>query len=482
MPDPTTMNRRRFLASSAAVAATATAGSITPAAAQAHGRPPNIVFVLADDLGYGELGSYGQELIRTPNLDRLATEGMLFSQFYAGAAVCAPSRCTLLTGRHTGRCSVRTNPLEGPASAGMLTPDEPTFGNVVRAAGYRTGLFGKWGFGPEEAGHHSHPGPKGFEEFFGYITHNHAHTYYPDYLWENDRTVSVPENADGARGAFAPDLFAARALDFVERHRDEPFLLVLSTNVPHFPQDVPDLGEYADLPWRDAEKAHAAQITRMDADVGRIVDLLERLSLAQDTLVFVTSDNGPHQEGNPRLDPLFFDATGPLRGIKRNLYEGGIRVPMLVWGPGLLKGRPGTVIHDAWTTWDVLPTLAEIAGAPVPSDLDGDSMGPVLLPGTDPAPGQRAYLYWYRLERFQSPLSNATDQGRGRQVCEALRRGQWKAVRFAPGTDRSVPDEEWEVELYNLGRDPGEQDDVAVEHPQVVVSLVSLMHHAWVEP
>jgi len=481
----TTMDRRRFLASSATLAAAAAAASLSPftAAAGAQSRPrrPNLVFIMADDLGYGELGSYGQQLIQTPNLDRLAGEGVRFDQFYAGAAVCAPSRCTLFTGRHTGRCSVRTNPWV-PLPQGSLTPEEPTFGNALQAAGYRTGLFGKWGFGPEVAGHHSSPGAKGFEEFLGYIDTEHAQDYYPEYLWEDDQQVTLPANADGAQGTFAPDLFAERSLDFIERHRDEPFLLVLATNLPHAPQLAPDLGDYADEPWRDAEKAHAAQITRLDADVGRILATLERLGLSEDTLVFFTSDNGPHDAGNPRLDPRFFSAAGSLRGIKRNVYEGGIRVPMIVWGKDRLRGTPGAVSDHVWTGWDVFPTLADIAGAPVPGDLDGRSMRRAFMPVDGAAAPEHDYLYWYRLERFTSPQSNAADQGRGRQVAEAVRRGSWKAVRFAPGADRSVPDDQWAVELYHLAQDGAESNDVAAQYPQVAASLVALMHDAWTEP
>lgn len=481
------MDRRRFLASSGVAVAAAAAASMGGSWASAaprdravarapDGRRPNIVIVLADDLGYGEIGAYGQELIQTPNLDRMGGEGIRFTDFYAGGAVCAPSRCTLLTGLHTGHCSVRKNP-EGDLEEGSLRPDDVTFGNVLEEVGYRTALFGKWGFGPEEPGNPSWPAERGFGEFFGYIDHRHAHDYYPTHLFDNDGRVEIAENADGQRGAYAPHLFFDRSVEFIERNADEPFLLVFSTNNPHSPNQIPDRGPYAGQPWPDAEKAHAAQVTLIDTQVGQLVDKLEELGIADNTIVLFFGDNGPHDAGG--LDPGFFDANGPLRGIKRNIYEGGIRVPMITWAPGWLQGTAGTDSDHQWTTWDVFPTLADLGGAPVPPDLDGRSMRGAL---TGEAGGltENEYLYWYRLDPIQTRVSGEADMGRGRSVAEAVRRDDWKAIRFAPGQDRSVPDEQWDVELYDLATDIGESDDVAGQHPDVAAALVALMHDAWV--
>jgi len=480
-------DRRRFLAGSGAALAAAAAARAAPwAAPAAHamtGRPrrPNIVLVLADDLGYGELGSYGQELIQTPNLDRLAAEGVRYTDCYAGGPVCAPSRCTMLTGMHTGHCTVRNNPDPGSDDE-PLRPDEVTIGLLLKAVGYRTALFGKWGFCPADPAHFSHPNRQGFDEFFGYLTHREAHDYFPAHLWHNGARVELPENEGTATGSYAPDLFAQRALDFVDAHHDEPFLLFLSTNIPHFPQHVPDLGPYADAPWDAPEKGHAAQITRMDAQIGQLVAKLEQHGIADDTVLVVLSDNGPHEEGSPRLDPEFFAANGPLRGYKRNLYEGGIRVPAIVWAPGMQQGRRGGVSEHAWATWDVLPTFAELAGAPVPPFVDGRSIIRTIDGTGGRAPAEHDHFYWWRLEPFASPLANAEENGRVRQAAEAVRRGEWKAIRYAPGRDREVPDEAWDVELYDLANDVGETTDLAAAHPDVASALVASMHASWEPP
>lgn len=478
---PVTFDRRRFLAGGGAALATAAVAGAGPwtaqAAARAPRRQPNIVLVLADDLGYGELGCYGQEQIHTPNLDRLAAEGVRYTNCYAGGPVCAPSRCTMLTGMHTGHSTVRNNPEPGMDDE-PLRPDEVTFGTLLQAVGYRTALFGKWGFSPDEPGHYSHPNEQGFDEFFGYLTHAHAHDYHPAYLWHNDTRVSLPENEGNATGSYAPDLFVQRSLDFIDGHRDQPFLLFLSTNMPHFPQVVPDLGPYADAPWAAPEKAHAAQITRMDAHTGRLVDKLEEHGIADDTVLVFLSDNGPHEEGSPRLNPEFFEANGPLRGYKRNLYEGGIRVPAIVWAPGLR--RPSAVSDHVCATWDLLPTFADLAGAPVPPFVDGRSIRGTLARG--PAPAEPDHLYWWRLEPYSSPRAAAEENGRVQQAAEAIRRGDWKAIRYAPGRDRDVPDASWDVELYDLATDVGETTDVAAAHPEVASALVALMHAAWTPP
>ncbi|MET9399002.1 sulfatase-like hydrolase/transferase [Kitasatospora sp. NPDC002965] len=477
-------SRRRFLTGSAAAlgltalpappagaAATGSTspGGAAPGSAATGGRAPNLVVVLADDLGYGDLGSYGQKLIDTPRIDRLAAEGLRFTDAYSLAAVCAPSRASLLTGLHTGHSAVRANP---NGAQGSLGDGDTTFAEVLRSRGYRTAVIGKWGFGPEQGDQPSHPNSRGFEEFYGYIDHGHAHQYYPQYLWHNGVKETVPANAGGARGRYAPDLIEQHALEFIDAHAAEPFALFLTPNVPHAPSDIPDSSAYAARAWSQENKGHAAQISYFDALVGRVADRLRARGIAEDTVLLVTSDNGPHEEGG--VNPDLFDANGPLRGYKRNLYEGGIRVPLIVWAPG----RIGAGVSDRPTPLtDVLPTLAELAGAPAPADIDGLSAAPLLGGSTDAA--RHTHLYWYRDERGVTSRANSQDKGRGTWLAEAVRKGDWKAVRFAPVRDRTLPDTQWQVELYDLASDLGEQRDVAGLNPSVVTDLVALMRASW---
>ncbi|MFD6873631.1 MULTISPECIES: sulfatase-like hydrolase/transferase [unclassified Streptomyces] len=466
-------SRRHFLAGSAAAVGLAALPQL-PAAAAAFaagaeaGGAPHLVVVLADDLGYGDLSPYGQKQISTPRIGQLAAEGLRFTDAYAAAAVCAPSRAALLTGLHTGHAPVRANPGSG-GQAGLGAGDT-TFAEVLRARGYRTGLFGKWGFGPEAADQPSHPLARGFEEFYGYIDHSHAHQYYPSYLWHNGAKEPV------AAGTFAPEAIAARALDFIDAHAagPDPFLLLLTPNLPHAPSEVPDLGGYASKPWTKANKAHAAQIGLLDAQVGAVVDRLRARGIADRTVVLVASDNGPHEEGG--VDPDLFDANGPLRGYKRNLYEGGVRVPLIAWGPGRIAA--GTTSARPTPLHDLLPTLADLAGAPAPSDIDGLSAAPVLAGAPALAP-IHSHLYWYRDEQGVTPRADAQDGGRAKRVAEAIRKDRWKGVRFAPGRDRNAPDTQWQFELYDLTADLGEQRDVAAANPSVVASLTALLRGSW---
>ncbi|MFB7513364.1 sulfatase-like hydrolase/transferase [Streptomyces sp. NPDC056144] len=481
-------SRRRFLAGSAATiglgALPATAAVTTGAVATVAGsasaaaavpedatRPPNLVVVLADDLGYGELGAYGQKLITTPRIDQLAASGLRFTDAYSTAAVCAPSRCSVLTGLHTGHATVRANP---SGAQGSLTAADTTFAQVLRARGYRTGVIGKWGFGPEQAGQDSHPNARGFEEFYGYIDHTHAHQYYPEYLWNNGAKETIPANAGGAKGAYAPDLIRQKALDFLDRHAAEPFLLFLTPTVPHAPSDIPDTGAYASRTWTAANKGHAAQVSLFDALVGDVVDRLQALGLADDTVVLVASDNGPHEEGG--VNPDLFDGNGPLRGYKRNLYEGGVRVPLVAWGPG--RVLPGTSDRPTPLT-DLLPTLAELGGAPAPTDVDGLSAAPLLTGGATAATATHDHLFWFRDERGVTSRADAQDKQRSTWLAEALRKDRWKAVRFAPVRDRNLPDGQWQVELYDLATDLGETSDVAARYPARVAELVALMRASW---
>ncbi|UUU43324.1 sulfatase-like hydrolase/transferase [Streptomyces sp. NBC_00162] len=474
-------SRRHFLAGSAAalgLTALPAAASAAPAAARttqagtqtpSATRAPNLIVVLADDLGYGELGSYGQKLITTPRLDGLATEGLRFTDAYSTAAVCAPSRCSLLTGLHTGHSTVRANP---SAAQGSLTATDTTFAQVLKARGYRTAVIGKWGFGPEAADQDSHPAARGFEEFYGYIDHSHAHQYYPEYLWHNGTKELIPANAGGAKAVYAPDLIEQHALEFIGAHQDEPFLLFLTPNVPHAPSDVPDTSAYAAQSWTAANKGHAAQVSYFDALVGKVVDRLRALGLEDDTVLLVTSDNGPHEEGG--VNPDLFDANGPLRGYKRNLYEGGVRVPLIAWGPG--RVAQGTSDRPTPLT-DILPTLAELGGAPAPSDVDGLSAAPLLAGSPDAA--RHGHLYWFRDERGVTSRANAQDAQRATWLAEAVRRDNWKAVRFAPERDHNLPDDKWQVELYDLAADLGETRNVLDAHPSTAAALVALMRSSW---
>lgn len=429
-------------------------GGITAAA---DAKRPSIVFILADDLGYGDLGCYGQERIRTPNIDRLAAQGKRFTQCYAGSTVCAPSRCSLMTGLHTGHGRVRGNALV------PLRPEDITIAEVLQPAGYATGIFGKWGLG--EPGTTGLPNRQGFDEWFGFLNQHHAHNYYPDYLWKNERKYRLEGNEEkpGSNYAikavqYAPDLFTREALAFLDRHRSGPFLLFLTSTLPHANNErgraegngmeVPSDAPYSAEPWPQVEKNHAAMITRLDGDVGRVLDRLEALGLEDDTIVFFASDNGPHREGG--ADPAFFRSSGPLRGFKRAMYDGGIRVPMIVRWPGHIEA--GSVSDAVWAFWDVLPTLADVAGVPAPPGIDGVSQVPVIL-GTG-KPASREFLYW---EFHEGGFK------------QAVRTGDWKAVRAGPGRP---------LELFNLEDDIGETHDVAANHPDVVARIEAYLRTA----
>jgi len=420
---------------------------------------PNIIFILADDLGYGDLGCYGQKQIQTPSLDRLAAEGMRFTQCYAGSTVCAPSRCCLMTGLHTGHARVRGN------DRIPLRPEDVTVAEVLNAAGYTTGLVGKWGLG--EPGTTGVPNRKGFDEFFGYLNQRHAHNSYPEFLWKNEQKYPLEGNVEkngvsSRRAQFSNDLFTREALSFIDRHSKGPFFLYLAYTVPHANNErgaaegngieVPSDAPYSDRPWPAAQKNYAAVITRMDADIGRILKRLRDLGIDDNTIVFFSSDNGPHKEGG--ADPTFFRSAGPLRGIKRDLYEGGIRVPMIVRWPAHVKA--GVVSDQVWAFWDFLPTAAELAGAPAPRNIDGISMTPTLLGEKAAGRTQRnhEFLYW---EFHEGGFK------------QAARMDDWKAVRPAP----SKP-----LELYDLKSDIGEQHNVAAEQPDVVAKLEACLKTA----
>ena len=408
---------------------------------------PNLVLIVADDLGYGDLGCYGQRDVLTPNLDRLAAEGLRFTQAYAGNTVCAPSRCTLLTGRHSGHGRVRSN-VQVP-----LEPDDFTLGDLAKRSGYRTAVFGKWALGWE--GSTGTPNRRGFDEWFGFLDQSHAHEYYPTYLWRNEEPRPLSGNQGGARRDYAPDWFDRAATNFIRIYEDKPFLLYFPSTLPHANNElgtngmeVPSLGIYRDQPWPAPEKAKAAMISRLDASVGRIMDDLRARHIDQDTVVMFTSDNGPHSEGG--VHASFLHSSGPLRGIKRDLYEGGIRVPLIVRWPGHIK--PGTTVDRPVAFWDILPTVADLLQTNLPAKTDGVSFAAVLE-GREPK-ANHDHFYWEFHER-------------GYQ--RAVRSGDWKAIDLGEGKP---------VELYNLAEDPAEKQECAAAHPEIVARLREVMRTA----
>jgi arylsulfatase A-like enzyme len=439
--------------------------------AAASSTRPNIIFIMADDLGYGELGSYGQTKIKTPNLDRMAREGLRFTRMYAGSTVCAPSRSVLMTGLHTGHTTVRGNAGVKDRSPQTLRSNDVTVAQVLKNAAYRTGLVGKWGLGMDDEGH---PNLQGFDYFYGYLSQIHAHNHFPDYLWRNRERVKLSNRiqamaADGAGYAtnaveFAGDLLAEEALDFIEASTNKnsaPFFLYYAPVVPHANNErkkalgngmeVPDFGPYANENWDDALKGHAAMITRLDADVGRLLQKLKLLGIHRNTLVIFTSDNGPHKEGGQ--DPEFFDPNGPLRGYKRDFTDGGIRVPFLAWWPG--KVQPGTSSQVTYFG-DMMATFAELAGAEGPKHLDSISIGPTLLKprlqagrATPPmARPQEEHRHLY-FEFHEGGFSQAVLLG-----------GRWKGIRMKR---LDAP-----IEVYDLHTDPGEERNISDSVPSVV--------------
>lgn len=415
--------------------------------------PPNIIYIMADDLGYGDLGCYGQEIIQTPNLDQLAAEGLRFTQCYAGSTVCAPSRSVLMTGLHTGHTTVRGNfgktgvvGLGGGQGRVPLKDEDRTVAELLKQAGYVTGMTGKWGLGePNTTGH---PNRQGFDEFFGFLNQRRAHHYFVEYLWHNEEKVILEGNLDGGQEEYVHDLFSEFALDFIEEYHDTTFFLYLPYTIPHAAYEIPDTTPYHDEQWEWQEKVHAAMITRMDRDIGRIMTSLQKLGIDERTIVFFCSDNGAAQRWEGR-----FDSSGPLRGRKRDMYEGGIRTPMIVRYPG--KTPAGATSDMPWYFADVLPTLADFAGIAPPSDIDGVSIQPALL-GQEQKMTDR-YFYWEFHERgFQ----------------QAVRWNDWKAIRPAPGEP---------LELYNLADDLDESNNVAAAQPDIIQQIENYLDTARTE-
>ncbi|MCC6409411.1 MAG: arylsulfatase [Planctomycetes bacterium] len=418
------------------------------------------MLILADDLGWGELGCYGQSKIATPNLDRLASEGVRFTSYYAGAPVCAPSRCTLLTGQHTGHAPVRDNVELQPEGQMALPAESITLAELLRSRGYATACIGKWGLGaPESEGE---PLAQGFDHFFGYLCQRHAHAHTTNYLWRDGERVEF------ATPQYSHDLFTADALAFIEAERERPFFLYLAYTIPHLALDVPEdslsryRGRWDDPPY-DGKKgytahptpraAYAAMVSRLDRDVGRLVARLDELGLGRDTLILFTSDNGPTYDRIGGSDSAFFDSAHGLRGLKGSVFEGGLRVPLIARLPGRIAAD-GTSEQVA-ASWDVLPTVCELAGVAPPAGIDGVSFLPTLLGRGD----QRVHdhLYW--------EISSYGGQ-------QAVRFGRWKAVR------RRMQEGRLAIELFDLERDPAESRDLAAERPELVAVAVDLLERA----
>ncbi len=439
--------------------------------------PPNIIYILADDLGYGDLSCLGQEKFATPHIDALKAKGMFFSEHYSGSTVCAPSRSALMTGQHTGHTFVRGNQEVQPEGQCPLPDGELLLPEMLKAAGYTSGAFGKWGLG--FPGSEGDPLNQGFEVFFGYNCQRLGHHYYPYHLWDNDRKVMLEANAGDAKGTYAPELIHERTLRFIEDNRDRPFFCYVASIIPHaelaapaeymarfsgrFPEPSPykgyDEGEkFRTGPYQsqmEPRAAFAAMVTLLDDQVGEIVAKTEELGIADRTLIIFTSDNGAHREGG--ADPDFFNSNGSYRGHKRDLYEGGIHVPMIAYWPGSIAA--GSTSDHISAFWDMVPTFTELAGVPTPGTIDGISMVPTLL-GQDNQPAHK-YLYWEFHERG------------GRM---AVRMGKWKGVRY---NVLSHPDRP--MELYDLSMDPAEENNIAAEHPETAAQIRTIMGGARIE-
>ena len=444
-----------------------------PGAQPTENQKPNIIFIIADDLGYGDLGCYGQELIKTPNIDKLASEGIRFTQFYSGCTVCAPSRSSLVTGLHTGHTPVRGNKEYEPEGQHPLPKDTYTIGKMLQSAGYTTGCFGKWGLG--YPGSEGAPEKQGFDTFFGYNCQRLAHNYYPYYLWHNTDTIWLKGNEGTQANDYSQDIIQKEALKFINSNKEKPFFAFLTYVIPHaelinpedsitmmyrdqFPEkpykgtdDGPNYrkGGYGSNPHPKAD--FAAMITRLDAYVGEIISELKKSGLDKNTLVMFTSDNGPHQEGG--ADPHFFKSYGPLKGVKRDMYEGGIRVPFIAWLPEKIKSG---VSDHVGAFWDIMPTFAALAGVEVAGETDGLSILPVLFGKK----GQKKheYLYWEFHEQ-------------GGRI--AVRKDNWKAIWF----DVGKPDKTY-VELYDLSKDIHEDNNLALQYPDVVKELTEIKNSA----
>jgi len=415
---------------------------------------PNIIFIMADDLGYADLGCYGQKVIRTPRLDRMAKEGMRFTQCYAGSTVCAPSRSVLMTGKHKGHTTVRGNKgVSGVKGSGgakgriPLRANDVTVAEVLKSAGYVTAMTGKWGLG--EPGTTGHPNAQGFDHWMGFLNQAKAHNHYPEYIWHNRKKIILHGNSEGREGNYSHDLFTEFALDFVKQHQKKQFFLYLPYCVPHSKYQFPP-GEhgYEDEDWKNNERSHAAMVTRLDRDVGQLLDLLDELKLSEKTVVFFCSDNGAAERWEGR-----FDSSGPLRGHKRDLTEGGLRVPMILRWKGTIPAE--TENGMPWWFADFLPICAGLAEAKAPQDLDGLNVWPGII-GKYWAPPERPFYWEFHERGFQ----------------QAIRWNHWKAIRN--GLNKPL-------QLFDLAKDLAESNNIAAEHPEIVAKIEKLIKEARTE-
>jgi len=409
---------------------------------------PNIIFVLSDDLAQGDLGCYGQKLIQTPRLDRMAQEGIRFTQAYCGTSVCAPSRASLLTGLHSGHCPIRGNWEIKPEGQFPLPADTVTVAKLLQRAGYATACMGKWGMGMFDTT--GSPLKQGFDHFFGYNCQRHAHSYFPTYLYNDDQRFTLPGNDGKTIGkTYAQNLIQDEVLRWVRAQKNRPFFLFYAITLPHGRHEIDNLGIYADKPWTAQQKAYAAQVSRLDHDVGQLLDLLKELGLEEKTLVIVAGDNGSSWAPNSELGRLFQQAANGLRGFKRELYEGGLRQAAIARWPGVLPA--GSVRNEPWAFWDFLPTAVELAGATLPPGFRTDGFSLVSFLRGGPAPARKCF-YW-ELHETERPL-------------QAVRFGDWKAVKNGPQAA---------IELYDLATDPGERTNLAASKPDLVAQAKALM-------
>ncbi|MBL9180240.1 MAG: arylsulfatase [Verrucomicrobiaceae bacterium] len=421
-------------------------------AAAASARP-NIIFILSDDLAQGDLGCYGQKLIQTPNLDRMALEGTRYLQAYCGTSVCAPSRSVLMTGLHTGHCPIRANREVLPEGQKPLPVGTITVAKVLQDAGYATACCGKWGMGMFDTT--GSPLKLGFDHFFGYNCQRHAHSYFPAYLYNDDQRFDLPGNTGKGIGeTYAQNLIAGETLKFLRANKDRPFFLYYATTLPHGAFEIDDQGVYKDKPWTETQKNYAAMVTRLDSDVGRLLALLKELQIDENTLVMLAGDNGSSFDPKSEVGKLFDQAGNGLRGFKRGLYEGALRQAALARWPGQVPA--GRVTDEAWAFWDFLPTAAELAGAEIPAGCHPDGFSLVSFLKGGPAP-KRDHFYW--------ELHEAAS-------LQAVRFGDWKAVRNGP---------ESQIELYDLKTDPGESRDLAAEKPDLAAKAGEIMQSSRTE-
>lgn len=422
-------------------------------AAAAEPRKPNIIFILSDDLAQGDIGCYGQKLIQTPNLDRMAKEGTRFTQGYCGTTVCAPSRTSLMIGQHTGHSPVRANREIKPEGQFPLPAGTVTVAKILHQNGYATACMGKWGMGMFDTP--GSPLKNGFDHFFGYNCQRHAHSYFPTYLYRDDQRFELPGNdGKGVGKIYAQELIQQDVEGWVRAQKDKPFFLYYAITLPHAKNEIDDLGVYKDKPWTPAQKAYAAQVTRLDSDVGRLLALLKELGLDEQTLVMTAGDNGSSFSPDSEMGKLFDQASNGLRGFKRGLYEGALRQAALARWPGRIPA--GRVSEEPWAFWDFLPTAVELAGAKVPAGLKTDGLSLVSFLQGGPAP-KRDYFYW-ELHEGQS--------------LQAARWGEWKAVRNGP---QAV------VEIYDLKNDPAEQHDLAATRTELVEKAVAIFQDAHID-